>query len=358
MKKATCLNDIISVNADFKNAINLYLNLNDKDKILSYIPTKSSISMLNTYLESIYYNKNNASILVGPYGKGKSHLLLLVMAIASLDRNEQNEKVLEELKDRIKIADAENVKTIELIDKIWAKKKFLPVIIMSSYSDLNQAFLMALNDALKREELQDITPDTYYSVAIKRIETWQNEYPSTYQKLKLTLSEKSITLQKLMIGLRQFDKNSLSLFSEIYPELTSGSKFNPLAQLEVLPLYKSVCDKLSKEYNYSGIYILFDEFSKFIENQDEQVMGNNMKLLQDICELSSNSKESATFITMVAHKSIKEYGKYLSNDIINAFTGIEGRLVENLFITSSKNNYELIKHAIIKNTDVINPYTC
>ena len=108
MKKATCLNDIISVNADFKNAINLYLNLNDKDKILSYIPTKSSISMLNTYLESIYYNKNNASILVGPYGKGKSHLLLLVMAIASLDRNEQNEKVLEELKDRIKIADAEN----------------------------------------------------------------------------------------------------------------------------------------------------------------------------------------------------------------------------------------------------------
>lgn len=27
MKKATCLNDIISVNADFKNAINLYLNL-------------------------------------------------------------------------------------------------------------------------------------------------------------------------------------------------------------------------------------------------------------------------------------------------------------------------------------------
>ena len=48
MKKATCLNDIISVNADFKNAINLYLNLNDKDKILSYIPTKSSISMLNT----------------------------------------------------------------------------------------------------------------------------------------------------------------------------------------------------------------------------------------------------------------------------------------------------------------------
>lgn len=53
MKKATCLNDIISVNADFKNAINLYLNLNDKDKILSYIPTKSSIKMMKLKLIGI-----------------------------------------------------------------------------------------------------------------------------------------------------------------------------------------------------------------------------------------------------------------------------------------------------------------
>lgn len=48
-----------------------------------------------------------------------------------------------------------------------------------------------------------------------------------------------------------------------------------------------------------------------------------MKLLQDICELACDSTNAKVYITMVAHKSIKEYGKYLSNDIINAFTGIE-----------------------------------
>ena len=48
---------------------------------------------------------------------------------------------------------------------------------------------------------------------------------------------------------------------------------------------------------------------------------------------------------------LKEYGKYLSNDIINAFTGIEGRIIERFFVTSSKNNYELVKHAIIKAED-------
>ena len=55
---------------------------------------------------------------------------------------------------------------------------------------------------------------------------------------------------------------------------------------------------------------------------------------------------------MVAHKSIKEYGKHLSQEIINAFTGIEGRIVEKYFITSSKNNYELIRSAIKKDSKI------
>jgi len=54
---------------------------------------------------------------------------------------------------------------------------------------------------------------------------------------------------------------------------------------------------------------------------------------------------------MVAHKSIKEYGKYLTPEIINAFTGIEGRILEKFFVTSSKNNYELIRSAIVKKQD-------
>ena len=113
-------------------------------------------------------------------------------------------------------------------------------------------------------------------------------------------------------------------------------------------MYKNIADKLVEEYGYSGIYIVFDEFSKYIEGQDKKAVGNNMKLLQDMCELANASKNAKIFITMVAHKSIKEYGKFLSVDIINSFTGIEGRIKEVLFVTSSKNNYELIQNAIEK----------
>lgn len=112
--------------------------------------------------------------------------------------------------------------------------------------------------------------------------------------------------------------------------------------------WKSVSEKLVDEYGYSGIYIVFDEFSKFIEGQNNIAAGTNMHLLQSMCELATDSKNAQVFITMVAHKSIKEYGKYLSRDLINLFTGIEGRIIEKYFVTSSKNNYELIKNAIVK----------
>lgn len=52
---------------------------------------------------------------------------------------------------------------------------------------------------------------------------------------------------------------------------------------------------------------MFDEFSKFIEGQNNIAAGTNMHLLQSMCELATDSKNAQVFITMVAHKSIKEY---------------------------------------------------
>ena len=345
------LSEIVGFNNEFKNAINLYLNLNKKDKIKSYIPTKSSVDILKRYLYAVEQNKFQSTLLIGPYGKGKSHLLLVLLAIISMERNVENDDVICELLERIKRVDES---TSTMIDGIWKNKgRFLPVIIMSTQGDLNQAFLVGLNDALKREGLGELTPDTFYSHALETIERWESMYQETYQEYLKLLHEKNTTEKDIKLGLVSCENKALEIFKEVYPQLTAGSKFNPLAGSEVLPMYKSISDKLKEEYGYSGIYIIFDEFSKFIEGQDKNATGHNMKLLQDMCELASESKDTQVFITMVAHKSIKEYGKYLSVETINSFTGIEGRLEEVLFVTSSKNNYELIENAIYKDINVI-----
>lgn len=339
------LRDYVKFNSDFRDSVNLYLDLNKEDKIRSYIPTKSSVDILEQYLDAVLDNKQHSTLLIGPYGKGKSHLLLMLLAALTLENNPKNDGLMRELEDKIEKVDAGVQKKVA---KAYSQKKYLPVLIMTTQGDLNQAFLVGLNEALKREKLTNITPDTFYTYAVKTINRWKKEYPDTYSGFSELLKEQKMSVSRLTSALKNCDENALNIFKKIYPTLTSGSEFNPLVGSEVLPMYKNIADKLVEEYGYSGIYIVFDEFSKYIEGQDKKAAGNNMKLLQDMCELANASKSAKIFITMVAHKSIKEYGKFLSVDIINSFTGIEGRIKEVLFVTSSKNNYELIQNAIEK----------
>ena len=354
MSKVGCLNEIIRLDESFKSSINLYLNLNNRDKVLRYIPTKSSVSFLNEYLKAVRNNKEQASLIIGPYGKGKSHLLLVLLAIVSMERNASNTKVVNELLAKIEKVDDIGVETADNIKVIWGKKgRFLPVLITNTQQDLQQAFLYGLSDALKRVGIVDIIPDTYYSLAIEKINNWEKEYPDTYELFVQAVGKQGVAVNELKAGLAAYSKKDLTVFTSVYPKLTSGSEFNPMVASDPLSLYKSISEKLVEEYGYSGIYIVFDEFSKYIESQSGVASGANMKLLQDMCELANDSNNAQIFITMVAHKSIKEYGKYISVETINAFTGIEGRIIEKLFVTSSKNNYELIKNAIIKDEEQI-----
>lgn len=353
MKKVEALKDIIEFNSGFKTAVNLYLSLNKPEKVLGYIPTKSSISFMSEYMSSVLKNKEQATLLVGPYGKGKSHLLLVLLAVLSMERNDKNSEIIETLVTKLKGVDEIGEEAASQVKRIWKGKRFLPVLITDTTGDLNQAFIYGLNEALKRDGLSDVAPETFYNVALDRLDDWESNYVDTFRLFEKELAKTERSISSLKTDLKMCKKDALDAFKGIYPKVTAGSDFNPMAVSEVLPLYKSVSERLVEDYEYSGVYIVFDEFSKFIEGQEDNSSGNNMKLLQDICELATDSHNAKVFFTMVAHKSIKEYGKYLSPDIINSFTGIEGRIIEKYFVSSSKNNYELVKNAIVKDDEVL-----
>lgn len=354
MNKYLGLSEFIGFNSEFRNAINLDLNLNNREKLQSYIPTKSSVDILKRYLKSIINNQMHTSMLIGPYGKGKSHLLLVLLAILSLDVNNKEDKsLLMNLYEKIKKVDEETSEYINIIIN-GLEGRFLPVIV-NCQENINQSFLLGLNKALNRNGLSNLTPKTDFLYAVEVIENWKKNYPETYSDYHRKLKDKKISLNAMKAELLQFNKEYLLIFKELYPQLTSGSIFNPLAEGDITRVYMSVADKLREEYGYRGIYIVFDEFSKFIEGQDKISAGLNMKLVQDICEMAGDSKDPQIYLTLVAHKPIKEYRNRLSQEIINSFTGIEGRLdAEVLFVTSAKNNYELIENAIIKNDFDVN----
>ena len=144
MNNPKSLKDVVSFDSGFKSAVNLYLSLNNSDKVLSYIPTKSSLSILESMLKAVLDNREQASLLVGPYGKGKSLLMLVFLAIISMDRTEENEKAIATLVSSIRKNDEIGSEVSGLIETIWLEKKpFVPVLI-NARDDLHQAFLLGL----------------------------------------------------------------------------------------------------------------------------------------------------------------------------------------------------------------------
>lgn len=307
------LNEVIEIDRRFQNSINLSIDLDNQKKIESYIPTRSASVILEQYLNHVEKGVNKATILIGPYGKGKSHLLLVLL-------------------DKLKKLD----------------KPFLPVIISGTYEDLNQAFLMGILDALKREGLEDIAPDSYYSKAIDTVQLWKQEYPSAYQLFLQEIETFGYQEKGYIKQLARLNEKVLRNFKKIYPKITNGSEFQPIVEIETVKIYQEISRVLYEKYNYEGIFIVFDEFSKYIEGHRLETFAHDMKIVQDMCELSSSSKHPQMHITFVAHKSIKEYGTALPKEMIHAFTGVEGRLKEIPFIVSSQNNYELIEQVIKK----------
>ena len=338
--KAMLYRDIVSINKNFQASINLEFDLNNEKKIEEYIPTSDICDVLKRYFRCFLgMTTEKATTLVGPYGKGKSFLLLVLSYLIGKDKKTI---VYKNLLKRIKAIDKE---LYDLIMKFDAgKMKLLPVIVNSNYDNVQQSFMLALNDALKRVGKESIVPNTIYSVCLELLENWRKN-KGTWDTLKVCLERERTTYKELKLGLEDYSPEKYRTFENIYNCMTIGVKFNPLISDDVTKLYSDVDYELSK-LGYSGMFIIFDEFSKFIESSGSSLM-KNLKIIQDFAELASrSSKDCQLHITCVTHKSLNLYID--SSNKKDSFKTVEGRFTEIKFNRSLEENYQIISAAIRK----------
>lgn len=342
--------DFIHVNEGFQASVNLEYDLNIPEKVKGYIPTEQSVRVLGEFLKSFYYSndtQNRANVLVGPYGRGKSHLLLVLSAITSLDifavskdNRKESFAILEKLCEKIYDVNKEVGSLAQEI--VQSGIRTLPIIINSNFNDINQSFLLAINDALTKANLQHLLPATYFDSAISIIKKWEKNFPEAYKKLIQELKKKKMKVDDLLVGLCRFDQEAYSTFCDSYPQIAAGTSFNPMTNMDVVKLYQSVVDALVEQTEYCGINIIFDEFSKFLESNIDTSKMLNLKIIQDVAELASRSGKKQIHFTCITHKEILDYS---SSD---SFKTVEGRFKHIKFVASSEQSYELIANAIIK----------
>ena len=186
------LMDVITVDKKFQKSINMRLDYNQMEKVNDYIPTRASVSVLHELLGQLTGEQGvRSSILIGPYGKGKSHLLLVLLALLVREnRKEQDPEragAMEHLIRRLQEVDAETAQYARQL--IEENKVYLPVIVNAGQNELSRSFLLALKESLERVGLGQIAPDTYFEEAKKTIALWEKAYPATFLQFQEKVKE-------------------------------------------------------------------------------------------------------------------------------------------------------------------------
>lgn len=334
------------INKNFQASINLELDLGNEAKINEYIPTHDICDVIKRYINVVLgKSKDRSTVLVGPYGKGKSFILLIISYL--LGKN-KGSKCWIDLVKKIKAVDPELGKMLEDIKK--KKISLLPVLINSNYDNLTQSFLLALNEALKREHIENIIPDNTYNICISLIDKWNKDKAVYKEVLDKCISLYKINLRDLKAGLQSFSYKAYRQFEKLYNCVNKiGVAFNPLVNNDIIKMYKDVATQVTK-HEYTGMFVIFDEFSKFIESNSSNLM-HDLKIVQDFAELANRSDRSQQInLCCVTHKPLSLYAinKKQNNNALDSFKTVEGRFVEIRFNRSLEENYELIASAIIK----------
>ena len=336
-------NNKIDVAKGFQTSVNIAYDLNNTDKISGFIPTMSSLEIIEDVLLSTAPNSTErARILIGAYGRGKSHIILVLLSLLY-----KKDKVLfAALLEKMKICNPKLYDyTNEFID---SGRKLLPIVVGGSSASLTQSFLFALQKALDDENLSDIMPETHFKASVNAIESWKNDYPETYNKFLDALNE---PIEQFILSLKEYNVEAYEKFVELYPSLTSGSSFNPFLGFDVVELYEKVVDKLC-EVGYDGAYIVYDEFSKYLESSIGNATISDIKLLQDLAEKCVRSGKNQMHLMLICHKDISNYiDNNLPKEKVDGWRGVSGRFKHTTLHNNFAQMYEIISAVIKKNPD-------
>ncbi len=333
------MKDVISVAAGFQYSVNIDYDLGNDEKLKNFIPTKSALNLLEDILLSVNADSSErARILIGAYGKGKSHIVLAILSILMHKDLNIFEKLLPALE--------KNPVLFQLVKDYYSyNKKILPIIIGGNSANLTQAFLLALQQTLSKNNLLDIMPRTNYKAAIKVLARWKKKFPETLKNFQSRIKE---PLESFIARLENFETSAYQKFEKLYSQVTAGSTFNPFVNFDVPEIFESVAKSL-QEKGYAGIFVVYDEFSKYLESNIKNTSNNETKMLQDFAEKCARSGALQMHLLLISHKEISNYIDALPKEKIDGWRGLSERFQHVHFYNTFTQYYEIISAAILHN---------
>lgn len=332
------MSKMISVASGFQYSVNIGYDLSSNEKLKNFIPTKSSLGLLEEILLSTAETSTERSrVLIGAYGKGKSHIVLTILSILMKRNLRLFEKLLPKLEEHPKLKQC-------VLNYYEGPNKILPVVITGSNTSLSQAFLLALQRTLSDNDLLDVMPETNYKAAISVIERWEKDFPETYTAFEAAID---MPVAAFINALSTYDISAYEQFERVYPTLTAGSVFNPFLGFDVVELYESVAKGLMSK-GFTGMYVVYDEFSKYLEANITEASLSDTKMLQDFAEKCNRSGKMQLHLMLISHKEIANYIDKLPKQKVDGWRGVSERFKHIHLNNNFSQTYEIISSVIQK----------
>ena len=338
------MKDLIEIAKGFQTSVNIAYDLRYDDKVREFIPTMSSLEIIeDVLLSTVTTSTSRARILIGAYGRGKSHIVLVLMAMLFKKGRDIDKTLFSALLEKMNEHNPDFGKFAK--EYIDSTKMVFPIVVRGSGTSLTQSFLGALQQALNEENLSDLMPDTHFKAVVSQIERWRDDYHDTYERLTEILSK---SVSDFVLSLYEFSVEAYNEFIRVYPILTSGGAFNPFIGFDVVELYADITAKL-KEKGYSGVYVIYDEFSKYLESSIALAPISDIKLLQDFAERCNRSGENQMHLMLISHKDVANYiDGNLPKDKVDGWRGVSGRFKHVYLHNNYSQIYDIISIVLRK----------
>ena len=107
-----------------------------------------------------------------------------------------------------------------------------------------------------------------------------------------------------------------------------------------------------KDKGFNGMYVVYDEFGKYLESNIASATESETKMLQDFAEKCNREASQQLHLLLICHKDISNYiDMNLPQEKINGWRGISGRF-EHISISNHFHQmYEIISYTLNKNTE-------
>ena len=324
----------------FSTSVNLKFDIGNKEFVQRYLPTPSHAEFLKGIIAGFLGEKsNNAHIMIGPYGSGKSLAATIVTDIFSDNIKEQDfNKLINKFKDVDqaifnKLSEAKNSKSF-----------YIPVVLSGNEGAFGRTIINSIIKSVKNAGHEMKIPGEVQEIR-ETLLNWEKKFPKTHMNFKKHLKDHGFIMTRWLKELESNNEREIEWFKETYSLLSAGAKFQLDYETNFLEKINFITAQL-KEKNLK-LFIVYDEFGRFLQSLETSQIHKTMQDLQDLAE-AANRSDNTLQLLLISHKNMSQYMLGHNEEFKAEFQRIEKRF-KTYFVESDKATFYRIAQEFTKN---------